>query len=72
MTVEKINAKVITLPIATGANIMMNWSECLAKIITCNLCKAQGNGVYKVLVFFWFFFSLFEKLGHDSLANHCA
>lgn len=55
MTVEKINAKVITLPIATGANITMNWSECLAKIITCNLCKAHGKwcvqGFGRLLVF---------------------
>ena len=67
MSVEKPIPKQLLPPITT-ANSAMNQSEFLA--ITCNLFKAQNKIARRRCEWFWFSFSLAEKLARDSQANH--
>ena len=71
MTVEKPKPKQLFRPITTGTNSTMNQSQFLV-IICSNSLKARGKSrVHGAInTWFWFYFSLVEKLARVFLANH--
>ena len=63
MIVEEPLQMQLFRPIATGANSAMNQSEFLA--IACNLLKAREQITRTRCDWFWFCFSLVEKLARN-------